>query len=380
MAAGGRPGGAAVLVLASRSLPLAGRIAAVLARRGPVRIFCRDYRPDADAFATGHELAERVVVSGYSNLSDLLEEIWEQYVILVLVMSLGIVMRLVAPRLRSKAVDPAVLVVDEAGRFVISAACGHLGGANDLAASLARALGAQPVITTATDGRGLLAPDLLAGRYRMAVSPLSGIREVNAALLAGQKIVYYSDWPLPEPELNRRPLTAYLAGEREGDWQVVISDAAGVPEPQRGLLLIPRRLALGVGCRRGVTGEAVRRAVQQALSMTGRRPEAVKVLATVDLRSGEPALEQTAAWLGVPLVAFGRRQIEEIMQSRPGDFSFSPYVEQKIGVGGVCEPVSLLACRQGRLLLGKQKMHGVTVAMAEDTLWWSDWDREEQNC
>ncbi|WP_018085875.1 cobalt-precorrin 5A hydrolase [Desulfurispora thermophila] len=377
MATGAKPAGVAVLVLAPRSLPLAGKIATNLVRYGPVRIYCRHCQPGNTLPVANQVLSGPITVQDYDSLPHLLDEIWGRFGALVLVMSLGIVMRLVAPRLRSKTIDPAVLVVDEAGRFVISAASGHLGGANDLTALLARALGAQPVITTATDGQGLLAPDLLAGRYRMAVHPLTRIKEVNAALLAGQRIVYYSDWPLPEPGIDQRPLLQYLAGEREGDWQIVVSDAAGVPEPARGLLLIPRRLVLGVGCRRGVAGEAVCRAVQQALAGAGRRMEAVKALATVDLRSGEPALEQTAAWLGVPLLAYDRRQIGEIMRARPGEFSFSPYVEQKIGVGGVCEPVSLLACQQGRLLLAKQKMAGVTVAIAEDALWWSGWGRAE---
>lgn len=113
---------------------------------------------------------------------------------LIFVGAAGIAVRAIAPHCRSKAADPAVVVLDEGGKFAIPLLSGHLGGANELAQRLAAVCHAVPVITTATDGRGVFAVDEWAKRQNCAVAEPERIRYVSGALLAGQSVCYAADW------------------------------------------------------------------------------------------------------------------------------------------------------------------------------------------
>ena len=93
---------------------------------------------------------------------------------LICIMATGIVVRYLAPLLQGKDVDPAVVVVDEAGRFAISLLSGHLGGANELARTVGNLIGATPVITTATDVQGLPALDTLGSPAGVAPGKSAG--------------------------------------------------------------------------------------------------------------------------------------------------------------------------------------------------------------
>ena len=115
---------------------------------------------------------------------------------LVFVGAVGIAVRAIAPHCRSKATDPAVVVLDECGRFAIPLLSGHLGGANDLARRLAKAYGAVPVITTATDANGVFAVDEWAKHQHCLVVEPARIRKVSSALLAGRTVRFASDWPI----------------------------------------------------------------------------------------------------------------------------------------------------------------------------------------
>jgi len=289
---------------------------------------------------------------------------------LVLVMALGIAVRLVAPCLRDKTADPAVVVLDEKGENVVSVLSGHLGGANDLVRMLAEHTGGRAVITTATDVLGLLAPDVLARRYGLVPEPKGAVRVVNAALAAGRTVPVYAEVPLELPEgrgLVPRPWEA--RGETSGP-RVLVTDRIETGD-QAVLYLRPRRLAAGVGTRSGIDAGRVLEALTAACALAGRSLTALRVLATADLKAGETGLVEAAARLGVPLYAFPRSRLREVVAGER--LSASSLVEEKIGVGGVCEPASLLAAgtpREG-LILPKTAHNGVTVALAEAAWPWS---------
>ena len=122
---------------------------------------------------------------------------------LIFVGAAGIAVRAIAPHCRSKAADPAVVVLDEGGQIAIPLLSGHLGGANDLARLLAAVCGAVPVITTATDGRGVFAVDEWARRQNCAVAEPERIKKISGALLAGEPVRYAADWPI-HPQQKRR--------------------------------------------------------------------------------------------------------------------------------------------------------------------------------
>ena len=178
---------------------------------------------------------------------------------LVCVMAAGIVVRGIAPYLKGKDTDPAVVVVDEAGQFAVSLFSGHLGGANDLARHVAQLLGGTPVITTATDVQGLPALDVLAVEHGLIIENLAGVRPVHMALLEGRPVrlvdpegflsgelsAYSGIIPL-EPDLDRAltiPGPTVYVGFRERPW------------PPEWLRLRPRNLVAGMGCHKGTPGE-----------------------------------------------------------------------------------------------------------------------------
>ena len=115
---------------------------------------------------------------------------------LIFIGATGIAVRSIAPYVASKKSDPAVLVVDECGKFVISLLSGHLGGANELALKTAEILEAIPVVTTATDLHHRFAVDVFAKKNNCNIFNMKAAKEVSAALLAGKKVGFYSEFPV----------------------------------------------------------------------------------------------------------------------------------------------------------------------------------------
>ncbi len=335
--------------------------------------------------AKGHEvrllLPEAYAREGADILSVPLAEaaggLFDAYDGLVMIMALGIVMRVLAPHIRDKRTDPAVVVLDEGGGFVISALSGHLGGANDLARELAGIIGAVPVITTATDVHGLGAVDVLARDYHMAMEPFDAVRGVNSALVNGGRVGLYAEYRLPEI-----PRGFILMEEQDGppvDWKVLITGRNLTPQGGRTLYLRPRNLVVGIGCRKGAGAGEILDSIRESLKILDKSPLCIKSLATVDLKAGEPGLKKAATSLGVPLLIYSREDIKNIFDAGGAGLTFSPLVQQKIGVGGVCEPVALLACPRGRLILNKTKYPGITVAVAEESSGWWEPVRARRN-
>ena len=194
---------------------------------------------------------------------------------LVFCCAAGIAVRGIAPWVKSKKTDPAVLVVDETARFVISLLSGHIGGANELAAALAADLGAEPVITTATDLNGLFAVDVFAEKNHLYIESMGLAKEVSAALLAGEPVGFCSDLPVKgtmPPELTAG--TADLG-------VCVTADLSKAPY-QKTLRLIPRRYAAGLGCRRGKDSGEMARFFADKLSESGVDARALRCIASVD--------------------------------------------------------------------------------------------------
>jgi len=308
-------------------------------------------------------------------LRDVLAELFPTHGALVLVMALGIAVRLLAPLLRDKRTDPAVVVLDEKGEYAVSMLSGHLGGANDLARCLAGYTGGRAVITTATDVQGLLAPDVLARRYGLVPEPFAVLKAVNAALAAGETVRVYSEVTLPVEQGQGLVWRPWEARQEPGDtWRVLVTDRTGEGE-RCTLYLRPCLIVAGVGTRSGISTERVLVAIQAAFQQAGRSVAACRALATADLKAGEPGLVAAAARLGVPLYAYPRGRLQEVIAG--AGLSTSVLVQEKVGVGGVCEPASLLAAGTTRLILPKTARDGVTVALAEAAWPWSAPDREQ---
>ncbi len=294
------------------------------------------------------------------------QEAFQRHRRLVFIMACGIVVRTLAPWLTSKNTDPAVVVLDEKGEFAISLLSGHVGGANQLARQVAQVSGGTPVITTATDVNQAPAVDLLAQEANCTPYPMARVKLFNRWLAEGERVSLYSRWPLP---VNWQQGFQMIedAGQLPTLGPVVYITNQLVPATEQPrLILRPRNLVVGLGCRKGVTLQQVLQAIKTACKLGGYSLLSLAKLATVDLKMQEPALRQAAAYFKVPLTSVAREEIAKL----DGQFTSSDFVRQKIGVGGVCEPAAMIASGGGQIGVSKQKLGPVTVAIAEAKLWW----------
>lgn len=277
---------------------------------------------------------------------------WEQAQGLIFVGAAGIAVRSVAPLLRKKTTDPAVVVIDEAGRFAVSLVSGHVGGANELARQVAQCLDAVAVVTTATDVNQKFAVDVFAEKNRMVIHSMAKAKEISAAVLAGHPVGLHTQLPLCgslPPELTPGRV------QREN---IEIGYCAQYAD---SLLLIPRSIYLGIGCRRGTGAAEIAEAVESALS-AGELPRcALAGAASIDLKMGESGLLEWARREQLSLSFYSA----ETLQTAPGCFSGSEFVKTVTGVDNVCERAAVLAAGGGRLVCSKQAFGGVTVAAAE---------------
>jgi len=306
------------------------------------------------------------------NLRTFTAEIFPHFDVLIFVMAAGIAVRMVGPCLRHKKTDPAVIVVDDTGSFAVSLLGGHQRGANDLTEQIAAAIGATAVITTATDRRRILAFDLLARRRNWELEHAADLKTISAAQLEGGGICLYCDAPFPPGFDQQLPAGCRLVTDPAEfpaacRGAVILSNRRTLPELPAGLpfvIIRPRNLVAGVGCRRGMPGWAVIGAVEDALAAAGRVPEGLMALATIDLKAEEKGLLEAARFFKVPLRVFSREAVGEIEHC----FACSPFVRRHTGVGAVAEPCACLGSGGGSLILGKKSGAGISVALAESPL------------
>lgn len=284
---------------------------------------------------------------------------------LIFIGAAGIAVRAIAPFVHDKLTDPAVVVMDEAGRYAVSLLSGHVGGANELARMVAEFCGAEPVITTATDVNKKTAIDVWASKRELVIGEREQIKQVAAAFLEDRPVGFFSDFDLQEeaPEGCVRK----VAGE-SNIWLTIRT----TPEPQDAILrelagqgkvlrLIPRILTVGIGCRRGIAKEQIGQLAEQILAQAGLERMAVARLASIDRKKEEKGICELARAWQVPFVTFPAEELEKVQEP----VEESAFVRQVTGTGNVCERAALAGAGPGgKLLVGKQAQNGVTVAVA----------------
>ena len=295
---------------------------------------------------------------------------------LVFIGAAGIAVRAIAPYIKSKATDPAVVSLDEDGQFVIPLLSGHLGGANALARRLSALTGGTAVVSTATDRNSVFAVDLWAKKQGMAILRPERIKLVSGKLLDGGKVMLSCPWPIggeiPQGiTLLRNPAdaanfgnTAIAAGAVNAANATMETDAACDvrvtvrPCREEALLLVPRVLCLGIGCKRGITAEAMEEAFQSFCQERAILPEAIARAASIDRKKDEAGLlafTKAHSWPVRFLTADALSQVS-------GDFSASPFVRETVGVDNVCERAA--AAGGGTVIEKKYARCGITFAVA----------------
>jgi cobalt-precorrin 5A hydrolase len=315
-----------------------------------------------------HRFALAMGARGFERLADVFRDLWPQCRAFVCIMATGIVVRHIAPLLRHKAEDPAVVVLDERGHFVISLVSGHLGGANRLAVEIAAITGGQPVITTASDVRNRPALDLIAREAALEIDNPAMLARLTRAFLEDEEVWVY------DPD---RRLAAYLGAAQNVRWVTAAggpdalpsADSVGIwvseklaPPGSTCLQLRPRNLVVGVGCNRGTGEDEILGLIHRVFIEAGLALASLRNLASVDLKADEPGLLETARRLGRPLRFFGQQDLETVEVPNP-----SSTVANHIGVASVCEAAALLSASdqgQSLILVPKHKTANATVAVA----------------
>ena len=288
----------------------------------------------------------------------IVEELVSSVDALVFVGACGIAVRAIAPFVRSKTTDPAVIVVDELGRQAISLLSGHIGGANALTRRIAADIAAIPVITTATDLSRRFAADEWAARNGLIISSMKAAKDFAVEILR-RDLPLYSDFPIE----GTPPGGLYLYAEAcASDCGLAIS-CRNIAPFERTLTLIPRILHLGIGCKRNTPAENIRRAVQIALESANLSPRALASAASIDVKRDEAGLIEYCASANLPLSFYSAEEL----RSLPGSFTPSNFVQNTVGVDNVCERAAMRAAGAGAtLIVNKTCLDGVTVAVAQE--------------
>jgi cobalamin biosynthesis protein CbiG len=307
------------------------------------------------------------VVEAPGNAREALERFFHAGRPMVCIMALGIVVRILGPLARDKESDPPVVVIDEGGRFAVSVLGGHGAGANALAREVAALLGAEAVITTASDALGMPAVDLIGREWGWQIDRPEDLTAVAAAvvrrgLIGVRQTAGRRDWWQPFgnwPETFQR-LETWPSAMRFAALLAIADGVVPVPASIPTVIYRPPTLVLGVGCRRGVPCVEIETMFHELCEVHGYSPRSLGVVATASLKEHEPGLRQFAAERGVPLRAFS---LEELAAVGPLPTP-SENVQAKIGIAGVAEPAALLAAATDTLLVPKCSGPRITMALA----------------
>lgn len=302
---------------------------------------------------TTNKLADEIVSSYGNDLNAWTGNVFSQYDGIIFIGACGIAVRSIAPHLKSKTTDPAVVVADEKGQFAISLVSGHIGQANELTLSVAHAIHATPVITTATDVNGLFSIDSWASHHHLFISNMKIAKEISARLLRNEPVGMTADWFV----LPQLPKGFTSDSAPVGAMISVYEDSSPY---QQTLHLIPKLVSIGIGCKRGTCADTIESVVLDCLLQEGISLHSIKQVCSIDLKQDEPGLLEFCKRHQLPIRFYSSEQLA----AAKGMFSSSAFVKQTTGVDNVCERACVLGSQQGALIVPKLSKNGVTFAAA----------------
>lgn len=272
--------------------------------------------------------------------------------LIIFVGATGIAVRAIAPYLQGKAYDPAVLVIDEQGKFVISLLSGHLGNANDLAKMIANKLNALPVITTATDARSVFAVDTWAKNNKCTVIEPDRIKYISGALLKGENIGLKSEFS------GVRPIN--MVNFAENGFTIALN--ANENPFKNTLHLIPKILHIGIGCRKDTPLDNISQAIKITLDKYNIDIRAICSIASIDIKQNEAGILAFCRQNNLPFKTFTAHELNNL----DGEFTKSEFVKKTVNVDNVCERSAVLSAKNHDLICKKLSYNGVTVAIAKE--------------
>lgn len=295
------------------------------------------------------------VTQYHKNIKNTIKNIFNKYDCIIAIMASGIIIRSIAPYVNSKLSDPAVLLIDDKGNFVISLLSGHIGGANDLTLKIASIIDATPVITTSTDVNNKIGIDSIAKRYFFSLKNPENIQYINKALVDNNKVDLY----LPSK------YSFILSKEVEDSYNIHIDNTLEIIKSSydnHEVLLYPKRLVMGIGARKNISAFKVKNAITQACNTLEIHVNRIDLFATADVKAKEQGILDNIEKLDKPLKIVS---MDSIKNYQNDECSKSYFVMQKFGVRGVCEPACLIVNGESSHLIFKKTAYdGVTIAIS----------------
>jgi len=309
--------------------------------------------------SSGKAIAERIVyfsdyeVHIYSkeNYKSNLNDIFEQYDGIVFISSTGIAIRISASFIKDKSIDPAIVVVDDMGRYSISLLSGHIGGANELAENIANCLKCQAIITTASDGRGIEAVDMFAKRNDLYIESLEDAKKITSMMIEGEAIKL-------ESEIEAKIGYNNIVKNHEVG-AIFVCSKLNINYLKPCCILRPKNITVGLGCRRGKTVDEIISALMTIFSDNDLSIQSIKQIATVDVKQYERGIIEACKYLNCEMVIISREAIKAVQDK----FNKSAFVEATIGVSSVCEPCAYIS--GGELIVGRTAINGITIAISK---------------
>lgn len=314
----------------------------------------------------GRHLAEQLnedmpgALFGKESLKENMKKAFHEYDGLVCIMATGIVVRILAPLFVHKREDPAVVVMDAKGKYAISLLSGHLGGANELAEKLAKVTGGEAVITTATDVEEGFAFDMFAKEKGIFIENIEELKYISSAILHKEPVEVRT--PYEYEELNREELLPYREESRNP--LVVIDECLYHYSERHVLFLRPQSLYIGIGCKYGMDGESIRKAVLEVLKEEGYSQYSIGGIATIPKKAKEPGVREVAEYFHTSICVVEPEEIDGLDFDKL-KIKQSEFVKNTVGVASVATASAFLASGQGKILVDKRKFPGITVSIAK---------------
>ncbi|CCJ33942.1 MULTISPECIES: cobalt-precorrin 5A hydrolase [Caloramator] len=296
------------------------------------------------------DVYEKVDVFSKENFKENIEKI-VKYERIIFISAVGIAVRILAPYIRSKWQDPAVLVIDDMGRYVISLLSGHFGGANEFCIEVAEKIGAMPIVTTASDGRGFKSLDLIAKDNDFYIEDKERLKRITSLMIEGRTISICSS-------INIKIDYPNITDEGEAFIYITYKDEFPRKEPY--CILRPKVLHVGIGCKRGTSFEKIDSAIQRVFKENNLSMFSIKSIGTLDIKKDEEGLLRFAKEKKLPVIFFSREEIKKVEENFPK----SPWVYRNFGIYSVAEPCAYLL--SPNIIVNRKIIDGVTVAVSKE--------------
>lgn len=296
------------------------------------------------------------------SLSHWTKDQFEQADAILFISACGIAVRAIAPYVKDKTKDPAVMVMDEQANYCISLLSGHIGGANKLTTLISCLCHAVPVITTATDINHQFSVDLFAVKNELVIQDMTLAKEISANILDGKPVGLYSDFDIDGivPDGLHLYKDSESKNAPELGFSITLNPLKARNPFKHTLYLVPRFVSIGIGCKKDTPFDGLHDFVCTVLKEQGLSFDCIQNIASIELKAKEPAILEFAQQYNLSFLTFSAEELNSL----PGDFHESEFVKSITGVGNVCERAATLASNHGRIIRSKQAKDGVTVALS----------------